>query len=688
MAFNIHWQIPFYSLRTGVLYTVNIYDSAEPEADWPIILKGAAQPFVTKEDTGSDVFKPIRTQSGYIRIIDDGKATKMVSGEPVEISFDWSDLLPTNDIDRPVTLTHPSGANTVTDWQGFMQGQNFNGTLYGGVQEREFPIQCMLASTGTDDIVSASSPVKTFKNFAYYIKLILDYIKSITVISGNTSAITFDYVYVQGGTTARDTLLNQIDPQAFIDIDADENTLEAKYTKYQVLEDICRYFGFSVRTYGKSVFFMCVNGSSTDFWRMSAQQLNVMANGNNSGANITVGSLLVVGNVFASFDNTITVHRGYSKAVIKADVGSGEDSILDCFPKYIIDNMPSSSERYTIGDYHLAYTKKASSISGIDMEGNSVGDSHFGTGTFYEGSYSQEMDDMSFLFVRNQYQSGAAAQVTLESVYERNFAGMYLELHADTYVSGKRIDVTSREHDYGDIMMKCRIGIGKTRNTAKWFVENNGSCGWSSTAGDVRLTICNKGDKLYYVDSNVHEFRIPVPLQDGYIGKLFIDFYGATETIPVTITLSSQGFFLVGFRVEKEFSSSLPLVPAGWESTTKEQTARNSNTVMEDFNANCIFSTYGKVKYGHGILATAEGSPLQTTQEQNLADRVAAGLGQVVGFWSKSRKIYTADLLMSNSIVNNITPQREVSIAGVTCLPIALSFDWWNSVKKVVLIEK
>ena len=87
----IHWQIHFKSLRVGALATVNIYD-ADYTGD-PIPLKGGAEPFVTQEDDDEDIFTPVRTQSGYIRIVDDGKDA---NGN----AFNWKDLVPSTDVDR------------------------------------------------------------------------------------------------------------------------------------------------------------------------------------------------------------------------------------------------------------------------------------------------------------------------------------------------------------------------------------------------------------------------------------------------------------------------------------------------------------------------------------------------------------------------------------------------------------
>ena len=124
----IHWQVKFRSLRSNELYTVSIYD--EYYTGTPVQLTGAAQPFETQEDNG-DIFTPVLTQSGYLRIVDTGK-------DNAGNTFNWRNFIPTNDIDRPVKMTDSNG-NTV--WMGFLQAQNFGSTLFELPQVREFPLQ-------------------------------------------------------------------------------------------------------------------------------------------------------------------------------------------------------------------------------------------------------------------------------------------------------------------------------------------------------------------------------------------------------------------------------------------------------------------------------------------------------------------------------------------------------------------
>ena len=140
-----NYTITFKSLRAGTTYVVNIGGGTGT----PVPLMGGAQPFTTQESDDEDMFCPIRTQSGYLRIIDNGK-------DAVGSAFDWKDLIPATDTSRPVTLT----ANGTVVWQGFMQAQDFGSVLYGNPQEREFPVQGLINVVGTNNF-DASAGIMT-----------------------------------------------------------------------------------------------------------------------------------------------------------------------------------------------------------------------------------------------------------------------------------------------------------------------------------------------------------------------------------------------------------------------------------------------------------------------------------------------------------------------------------------------
>ena len=97
-----HWQIPFKSF-IGTSYTIYVYD-------WDyqgniVTLTGAPEPIMTREDSTQDTFTAIRKQTGYIRVI----------ATPNESTL-LADLMPANNTERLVRLTHIKDNATVIDW--------------------------------------------------------------------------------------------------------------------------------------------------------------------------------------------------------------------------------------------------------------------------------------------------------------------------------------------------------------------------------------------------------------------------------------------------------------------------------------------------------------------------------------------------------------------------------------------
>ena len=301
----VHWTIPFRSLRTNILYTVNIYDSTY--SGNPIPLKGGAEPFSTQEADDEDGFIPIRTQSGYLRIVDDGYAADGTT------AFNWKQLLPMTDTDRPVTLTNGDGDIV---WQGFMQAQNFSGTLYGNPQEREFPVQCVLTVLEGTDINYQQTEIK---NFAYLLNYIISSIPTISITT----------IKVQGNTDAQSWLLKCIDWQNFVSEDNDGNP-SARFNLYQCLEDMCRFWGWTARTFGTTLYLTCADDSDEQQWlTLTRAQLETMAGGIAAGT--TGGSFITLalsGDIFASMSQNDFRQRGPNKATVNSNAGTLDNKII------------------------------------------------------------------------------------------------------------------------------------------------------------------------------------------------------------------------------------------------------------------------------------------------------------------------------------------------------------------------
>lgn len=661
----IHWQVPFCSLRANKLYTVNIYDASHSGS--PVVLSGAEEPFVTEEDTDEDVFTPVRTHSGYIRIIDTGGL--------------WQQIAPVTDTQRPVTLTDDNGN---VCWQGFIQSQNFGTTLYGDPQECEFPVQCPLATAGSRDVFTLTDTVSEMKNFAFYLKRIIDYI-----VSASGNVISFDNVYVQGllGADAGNQLLALVDPLVFADLDRDKNTIESKYTLYDVLEDMCRYWGWTARTFGCNIYLTAANPSSAAFTQITMTQLATYANGTAAGTSASF-SPITIGDVFASTNNEITIHRGYSKATVKGDAGNADNEVIDCFPECVnkqIDATTAPQTEYIEEDY-VAFSGSLDSIDAIDLKGSSDSYGSFRRGWFYKlGEFDAHAAEKSILFMPRRY--NGTAILSLNTVYEHNYAGRYLSLNGTAYLVGRKMDYTSNNLDYGGQVMRVKLGIVNSRSSAIWF---NGSS-WTTTETYIDVTIGNGGTKMYVRTAGTgtmqynYTYKIPVPNEDGFFGKLFIEFLGR-ETCDTVGTVDLYGINLADFNIKTGILAAGSVTQdASFDESTKEYVATNTNIVQEEVNVDCLFCSWGNVDYGYGILSQRNGTQYGWPQESLLAFRIC---GPTTGFWRISRRMYNTELLANDSGVAAITPAHDVTIASTPCIPISIGRSWRDDVAKILFIQK
>ena len=192
------------------------------------VLDGAVDTFVTEEDSDTDFFKPVRTQSGTFRYLGSGNGDRAV----------WLAMIPTNALSIPVKLKIGSDVK----WQGYIQPNVYHNDYpaNGGLMEHEFAVQCPLSVLDTVDCDTAITNDNAVISFG---KLLKDYIFSAITSRGTT----INYIYLQGnaaGTRAR--LNTKVMWANFIETDSD-GTTKSKYTYGVLLEEICKMFGYSCR---------------------------------------------------------------------------------------------------------------------------------------------------------------------------------------------------------------------------------------------------------------------------------------------------------------------------------------------------------------------------------------------------------------------------------------------------------
>lgn len=660
---NHNYSISFKSLRTGVLYTVTIGGSSGTT----IPLMGGAQPFTTQESDDDDMFTPIRTQSGYIRIVDNGKDA---NGN----AWDWKDLLPTTDTDRPVTLT--DGTGTVV-WQGFMQAQNFGGVLYGNPQEREFPVHCALTILEGTDINYQQTAIQ---NFAYLLQQITN-----CIATQGGGQVAIENVIIQGNTDAQQWLLKRIDWQNFVDEDGDGN-LTARFNLYQCLEDLCRFWGWTARTYRKNLYLTCADDSSEQtFLTLTMANLATMAGGSSAG---TTGgaftNLTPSGDIFASTDQNDYRQRGANKATVKADGNRADEEFLKFAPDTFVKSMINGGWQGAISDegMYVNYTVDKTQMSLPLMTGSAVsGNASFNVANIM-ASLGAEGDEYPVIRIKKTYNSSVFA--SMETVYQHSFKGI-LTLQGTVYRKAHKLeskDDTNSNIEAGNKTMIMRLGIGTDRNNASWW---NGRT-WSNSV--TTFTVAIGGSDGYLWTKNTsgtsHTYNRGIGV-NGLVGKIFVDFLGSSDLDEVD---GQRSFEISEFllKIQQKAPGRSFGNKEDWVST-REYKSSNQNNVRMEWNADCIYATDLNMANGFGVVLNADGSHFEgfvygsgsaIAPEQHLANRVTA-------YWAAAKRKLEVELRTDQ--ITEPSPQNRVTIDSTTGYPIALGREWRDDVTKLTILE-
>ena len=677
----IHWQIKFKSLRTSTLYTVNIYDSSY--SGQPVQLKGGAQPFTTQENDDEDQFAPIRTQTGSIRIVDDGKDA---NGNALATGW-WKDLVPVNDTSRPVTLTDGSG-NVM--WQGFMQAQNFGAELYEPTQEREYPIQCCLSVLAATQVSTTEAQLC---NFAYLLRYIFS----------NVPTHSFTSFVIQGGSDAQQWLLKRLDWHNFLRDNAD-NDVEPKYNLYEMLEDVCQFWGWTARTYKQSIYLTCADDTAEPYFlTLSPSNLDTMAGGTAAGSTSAGYSTSTIsGDVFANTDNSDYKQRGPNKATVKADVN--EESVIAQFaPASVRQTLEQNGWTWVQaqGEDLAGYfeTRTIGSFTSEIMDGSS----HETRGGFdrrqiYASADTDKPFEGDMFLINNagwdQQQVLATPAISIRTKKAMAFSGGSIILSGDVYLGHKPNDYTETP------MLYLGLGIspdGIRAHAQWWYIRYLNTreiqYGWSP-AGEVRYFAAGVNG------SKIRTCKIPmsnvdfdaIPIIGNMYGFVHVDVYSFLSSIYPVDSFQIANFAIEFSRDTIDIPTSLdvvrPRVVMVERVTSQEYTATNTSQTHEEWNADCIFASDSNMEYGYGLVMNANGSFMEKAQyggvansqhpEQHLANRVA-------NYWAVSRRKIIGNFRANT--IPEITPQYKVTVDSTQLHPVAISREWRDDIVTLSLLE-
>ena len=280
----------FYGLD-GTQYTINV-DNVTPATPPPL----AAQPFESQENDDSDLFIPVRTQSGYLRIL------------LTETANNWKQFVPTGAVAMPVKLT--SGG--VVRWQGYVQTGTYGMSYPAVYEDFELPLQCPLSALDAFTI-DATGPAE-----------IVTVGKLIAHLLNKLSGLSFKVYFSVGNSSTAPTqwLAIRLLWRNFVDVA--NGVRKGRMSCLSILEELCKFFGWSCRTFGDGVYFTSIFDStrSSRYIMYSVSALNNITTEVPAGTEVNITTVTVDDTKFASTDLSEEIMPGIKSVTVNSELNA------------------------------------------------------------------------------------------------------------------------------------------------------------------------------------------------------------------------------------------------------------------------------------------------------------------------------------------------------------------------------
>lgn len=246
MARRVRWKIEFIS-DNGTNYLIQVTD--EGWTGTASLLTPATSPITVQENDDEDFFAPIRTNTGYIRFIDDNANDY------------WSEMIPNSGMEHFVELLEVHGSSHTVIFQGYIVAQSFD-SPWDSVAERELPIHCALAA-----LQGVNWPVENTGIFSIG-EFIYDMI--------NATGCHIDTILIPEHLLSPTAFLGKkFSGMNFLSISSN-GEVESTDSYYTVLEEICKFFGLTAHVDGTRLFFTQYGRfENRDYYTLNIQTLEV-----------------------------------------------------------------------------------------------------------------------------------------------------------------------------------------------------------------------------------------------------------------------------------------------------------------------------------------------------------------------------------------------------------------------------
>lgn len=705
------YKIPFKSFK-GTNYVLEIGSGTLTE------LTGGVDTFVTDEDANTDFFTPVRTQSGTFRYIGSGANDHAT----------WLAMIPTDALSIPVKLK----VGSTVKWQGYIQPEVYhnNYPANGGVMEHEFNVQCPLSVLDTIDINTNvnSHPVVTIGQLLH------------THIFSQLTGTTIDRYYFQGNKDIVSSRLNtRVMWANFIDTIEEGNAdgvsttkVVPKYTCRQVLEEVCKLFGWCCRMHGTYVYFTMPVDNSQGFSYFNADQM--ISTATSRGTNEARGSFSITNAMFCDNDNHEQVLPGIGKVTVRSDINEIDNLVEvpydELFDQYNIgtnETIVRSVDWYEREVYatikqpqsnggsltyendevsltvYMALAPTDRSNSGKERkyarflvyDDGDVGD------PIPESKQSFSWKKCIELFHSYEY-TGSNTQdmfkITSKQMFVISNGILYINFKCDevsAWIIGmSNYDYTPPIANYPRLSCRLKISDGTVGGTKYW----NGSS-WQSSSTTFTMQFTASGAKSNRTSISGPQYNgYGVPVSDTMRGTIEFAVVDVPKWKTFVGGISDPWAFINGFCSLMDFE--IGFVRGIIEDTKhrgNEFTATGGN-FRDEYNVDLIFASdvvYGPTNYqrhmpaGLGYILNSNDQPEATVAgmgnsgvgvipEKELA-RVIAKYGET------THRLVEVNLF--TDLVGNVVPTAMSTGLESGMFPLAIGHNWRNDITTLTLIK-
>ena len=640
-------QKSFISLD-GEQYTL-IIEGVNPVPTLPL----SDNPIETDEDSDSDMFMPVRTQSGYIRILSTDKTT-------------WRSLIPASATAMPVKLMRGSAIA----WQGYVQTGTYGMKWPAIYEDIELPICCGLSVLESFDVdVQGPGDMVTVGQLLAY-------------LFGKLSGLTYKcYFHASAHDFTPAWLQYKVLWRNFLD--EDDGTLKPSYNCKEILEELCKFYGWSCCTHGDGIWFTCI----TDDERNDVVGVSTMAQlaAGQVGSYVWFDDITLADADFASTDHSEEWIPGCKSVAFNSELNAFDTIIevpKDELLKKYRNNNVTHGEHWKDHDANECYFQFKGVLNYENalmkiktyVEHESADDSEpqcFGKLAIFDTDMTEPKLRYNWTLSIDAFRShDYGARQSSTPLIEIESKAAYILSDGILYINGKTDNVW-----WGKATCVLKVGNQYWNGTA-----------WTTTASTFLLQCDSDGIQDTRTSINETEYQgTGIPITTTLTGKIYFAIKDV-ETFQF-LMINLNGYFPlqdfeIGFvrRQQDSEANDLNYTATGGafpEEVTVDSIFCTDKVKTEGDNTMRCEMGYGLLFSNTLIIDTIPYTTDYMKPEQHNANLIAA-------YGSTIRQVLTLQLWNSRVAAS---PKSIITLEGKQYFPVAISHHWRDGIQEVKLME-